>query len=349
MSDHLARELARRADAGEAGARVELEKTWLDAGLGWRGEQLPRVPGKGRLVPKHEHLGVYHWLPQAPEMPTLEFVHVPTGTTFVPTRSGLVEFDVPEFWMARYPVTSEEFLAVLGASDRMLGRMLQDGPGQPGTPPDRPAVWVSPRGARTFAEILGLSLPSEARWRRAAFGGREQAIDCPNCAGMGSEAERLCQVCEDATFLVPRTWPWGEEEPDDSRCVLACQGGRQAQADLLPVKKPGWRPIHGRPEFNAIDRVPTRPKGASWCGMQDAIGNVAEFLDDTHEGSTLYVECGAWNWRPERRVLRRLTDARRWTAKRGATLAVRALSDHGLGENDDTGHHGFRVAVGWPA
>jgi len=134
----------------------------------------------------------------------LELVRVPAGEFLMGSDPAKDEdafadeqpqhtVDLPEFHIARYPVTNAQYAAFVQATDHRGPSHWQDGH-IPSGQEEHPVVEVSWHDALAFCEWLsrgsgkGFSLPSEAEWEKAARG------------------------------TDGRIYPWGNEPPDETRC-----------------------------------------------------------------------------------------------------------------------------------
>jgi formylglycine-generating enzyme len=204
--DEVRRELERRVNAGDYTALPALERIWIQAGLGWHGELLP----KGLSVAPER--GVYNWL--LPERGfALELVYVPAGefcmgsdmqqgaqTSHHPRHRHRVSGD---FWIGRFPITWREYRGFC----EVLGRQLPEEP-RWGIFDDHPVVNVSWEDSVAFCRYAGVDLPREPEWEYAARGRDDD-----------------------------RDYPWGNEPPTLERCAFQLKttvGVREKMAGASP-------------------------------------------------------------------------------------------------------------------
>ena len=120
-----------------------------------------------------------------------------------------------------------------------------------GTFPDgfdnKPIVWVSHTDASAYCNFYNKRLPHAWEWQWFAQGRDE------------------------------RPWPWGYDDPDDTR-VPPFTDGR-----VMPDS----------------DDVDSHPMGASWAGIEDLVGNIYQWTDVfTDEHTSRAVLRGSPHWRP---------------------------------------------------
>lgn len=151
------------------------------------------------------------------------------------------QVDLPAFAIDRYPVTHAQFAAFCLATGHPP---RQNWPS--GLPPaelhDHPVNFVSQADALAYAAWVGMRLPTEEEWEKAARG-----ID-------------------------GRRFPWGNSfDPD------ACRWG-------------------GDPGPGGFGTVPVtaHPRGVSPFGVQDMVGNLAEWCADGPASFSAYIKGGAW-------------------------------------------------------
>ena len=170
-----------------------------------------------------------------------EMVRVPAGEFMMGSPEGVGEGDehpqhkvyLDTFEIGKYPVTNEQYAVFVADTGRTAPSYWQKGK-VPKSKEKHPVVYVSWEDAAAYCQWLSEKtgekwrLPTEAEWEKAARG------------------------------TDGRTYPWGDEEPDKTRCNFGENVG-------------GTTPV-GR-----------YPSGASPYGALDMAGNVWEWCADWYD------------------------------------------------------------------
>jgi len=178
--------------------------------------------------------------PGAVVRPDIDLVDVPGGACLVgrdpvdrggaahadELPGGLVE--VPAFEISASPVTNAGYATFVRETGHRPPLHWPDGEPPPGTAA-HPVTWVDVDDATAYCAWHGVRLPTEAEWEKAARG-------------------------QDA-----RTYPWGDDPPDDGRAVFG-------HADMETGPSP----------------VGSSPDGASPYGLLDLAGNVWEWVSSAY-------------------------------------------------------------------
>jgi formylglycine-generating enzyme required for sulfatase activity len=199
-----------------------------------------------------------------PEVMTLDgmqFCYVPAGPFWMGNdayedEKPMHQVDLPEYWIARHPLTVAQWREYVTTSEQQPSHMdslLGAG--------NAPAVrinwhealafcrWLNVRWARHLPQGWQVALPSEAEWEKAARGGL-RIPDSPcitTIDGMAPAAPRLR-----GNLQPQRNYPWGEHDPDDD-----C-----ANVGLV---------------IGATSAIGAYPRGCSPVGCEDLGGNVWEW------------------------------------------------------------------------
>jgi hypothetical protein len=151
-----------------------------------------------------------------------------------PRRRHDKELEIPELVVDVYPVTNllyKSFLDESGwtppISTQNWLRHWINGSEYPEGFDKKPVVWVSHNDASAFCHFYNKRLPHGWEWQWIAQG-------------------------EDG-----RPWPWGSDDPDDSKMPVFTDG-----RSMPPP-----------------DDVDAHPMGASWAGVEDLVGNVYQWTD----------------------------------------------------------------------
>ena len=121
---------------------------------------------------------------------------------------GVVE--LPAFEISATPVTNAGYAAFVRESGHRAPPHWHDGAPPAGTN-DHPVTWVDGSDAAAFSAWLGVRLPTEAEWEKAARG-------------------------DDA-----RTYPWGDEAPDGTRATYG-SGGMETGPSPVAASPAGASP-----------------------------------------------------------------------------------------------------------
>jgi len=107
--------------------------------------------------------------------------------------------NLPDFYMAKTPVTNEQYKRFVDAKSHRAPNHWQKGQIPKGKE-HHPVVNVAWHDAMAFCKWAGVQLPSEAQWEKAARGPSTPSTG----SGAGSGAARL--------------YPWGNQQPTDKLC-----------------------------------------------------------------------------------------------------------------------------------
>jgi len=121
-------------------------------------------------------------------------VHEKTGIELIRVPAGLFlygddkqEMELPEYWIGRTPVTNAQYKRFVDATGHQAPSHWS-GQTPPANKLDHPVHRVSWNDAKAFCDWIGLHLPTEQQWEKAARG------------------------------TDGRIWPWGDDLPTKSRC-----------------------------------------------------------------------------------------------------------------------------------
>ena len=194
---------------------------------------------------------------------TLEMVRVPAGPFLYGDHKKKIE--LAEFWLGKTPVTVAQYWAFLQATKHPRNGYWGWDEAKRRPYLNHPAVDVSWDDAKAFCDWaskatgIALRLPGEQEWEKAARG--------PS-TGSGDG----------------RTYPWGNEAPDDTRCNFN--------------KYEQWQKAGGDGNYKFTTTVGSfSPKGDSPYTLQDMAGNVWEWCADwwDNDKKARVVRGGAFN------------------------------------------------------
>ncbi len=151
---------------------------------------------QARLEEQDRKLGEYQKPAEPTRQPTpkslsvwqkigIEMVNIPAGEFLY--GEDKQKLTLPEFWIAKTPVTNQQYKAFVDATGHEAPQHWQDGKIPLGKE-NHPVTDVSWNDAKKFCDWAKLRLPSEQQWEKAA---------------RGSDG---------------REYPWGNQEPDRTLC-----------------------------------------------------------------------------------------------------------------------------------
>jgi len=194
------------------------------------------------------------------------------------------------FWIARTPVTGAQFALYESASGDSRPRREER--------PDYPVTKVTWDEAQSFCQWAGLELPDEVEWEYAARGADG------------------------------RTFPWGEDPPDERTSVFAGHS-RWGRVSKAPVGSAVW--------------------GASPWGALDMCGNVQEWCQNSFYESA--KECCRLSHEPRGEVFDRFFRPQkcvRGASFRSGPYACRCTYRHGVRDTWTRDDLGFRPVLRTP-
>ena len=158
-----------------------------------------------------------------------ELIAIPAGEFLMGTDRGGQDHERPQrrvrldaYQIARHPVTNAQYRRFIEATKHREPYYWDD---KHYNKPNQPVVGVTWEDAQAYCEWAGLRLPTEAEWEKAARG------------------------------TDGRTWPWGDELPDEGKCNF-------------------------NNNVDAPTEIASYPDSASPYGCHDMAGNVWEWCSD---------------------------------------------------------------------
>lgn len=219
------------------------------------------VPGTPRLVSRVEKSVPAAKVPVGMvSIPAGKFrFHATNGDEFIPypKEAEGKTFELPAFYLDKYPVTNSQFKTFLTASGYQPSdtvNFLKNW--KKGTFPEGegqfPVVYVSYEDARAYAQWAGKRLPTELEWQYAA-----QTVSCDE-------------------------WPWKQQKPIRRKQEVVTN-------TLTIFKVEGIDPKYCH-QGNKLYAVGSYPKGANAFGLQDLVGCVWQLTNDCYlNGSYRYL------------------------------------------------------------
>jgi len=214
---------------------------------------------------------------------------------------------VQTFYMDRYEVTVERYVACVKAGKCKRAKTAYNDYSRP----RQPKVGVSWYHAKTYCEVMGKTLPTEAQWEKAARG-----VD-------------------------GRKFPWGDEPATCKRAIIMDRRGRRS----CGVKKKGRKPEKGR-TWEVGQRAPTQfglydMAGNSWEWVLDWYTSSYKRCGAACQGIEPKGPCGGAE--PCKRLRRRVVRGGSWYWP--ASYATTYYRRSHVPGNKPYHHFGFRCAA----
>lgn len=220
------------------------------------------VPGTSRRISQVVKTSSSTTVPEGMvQIPQGKFTFKAThGDEFIsyPRQDVDSSFDMPSYYMDKYPVTNEQFRAFLQAtgyqpSDTANFLKHWIGGKIPAGQEKFPVVYVSYEDAQAYARWAGKRLPTEIEWQYAA---QTPAL---------------------------REWPWDQKKP-------VKRVPEFVNATLTVTRLEGIDPKHANLGTGKPYKVGSYPKGVNPYGLQDLVGCVWQLTNDVYmSGSYRYI------------------------------------------------------------
>lgn len=234
----------------------------FDAGILLDEKIITVTPGTPRLMNQPEKTPAASSVPSGMvKIPAGKFLFKATnGDEFIPypKHNQGKTFDMPSFYMDKYPVTNKQFKAFLDAvhyQPKDSANFLKNWTGReiPAGQENFPVVYVSFEDAKAYAAWAGKRLPTEVEWQYAAQ------------TSKGNE------------------WPWQQKKP--------VKRVEEVITNTLTVSKlEGIDPRFANLGDSKLYKVGKYPKGANPFGLQDLVGSVWQLTNDLYaNGSYRFI------------------------------------------------------------